>query len=58
MGEKPAALLTASGAARALPLVEPEIPFTVGMVVLPREPHTPLVDAFLRHVGGLARTSV
>jgi DNA-binding transcriptional LysR family regulator len=50
MGEKPAALLSASGAVRALPLVEPEIPFTVGVVVPPREPHTPLVDAFLRHV--------
>jgi DNA-binding transcriptional LysR family regulator len=59
MGEKPAAMLTASGTARALPLVEPEIPFTVGIVALPREPHTPLVDAFLRHAqagsGGLNR---
>jgi DNA-binding transcriptional LysR family regulator len=48
MGEKPAALLTANGIARALPLIEPEIPFTVGVVVPPREPHTGLVEAFLR----------
>jgi DNA-binding transcriptional LysR family regulator len=48
MGEKPAEMLATGGAARAIPIIEPEIPFTVGVVVQPREPHTPIVDAFLR----------
>ncbi|NJR14040.1 MAG: LysR family transcriptional regulator [Phyllobacteriaceae bacterium] len=55
MGEKPAEMFSQSGLMRAIPLVEPEIPFTVGLVVLPREPHTALIDAFLRQARAYAR---
>ena len=55
MGEKPAEMFSQSGLVRAIPLIEPEIPFTVGLVVLPREPHTALIDAFLRQAKVYAR---
>jgi DNA-binding transcriptional LysR family regulator len=55
MGEKPAEMFSQSGLVRAIPLVEPEIPFTVGLVVLPREPHTALIDAFLKQAKAYAR---
>jgi DNA-binding transcriptional LysR family regulator len=35
---------------RALPLVEPERSFTVGMVVRQQKPQPPLVDAFIKCV--------
>lgn len=55
MGEKPAEMFAQSGRVRALPLAEPHIPFTVGLVVLPREPHTALIGAFLRQARNYAR---
>ena len=48
MGEKPAAMFGAGGMVRTLALTEPQIPFTVGVVALPREPRTALIEAFLR----------
>ena len=58
MGEKPAEMFSQSGLVRAIPLIEPEIPFTVGLVVLPREPHTALIDAFLRQAKAYARKTI
>jgi DNA-binding transcriptional LysR family regulator len=58
MGEKPAELFKPTGLVRVLPLAEPELPYTVGLVVLPREPHTALIDAFLRQARAYARRDV
>jgi DNA-binding transcriptional LysR family regulator len=57
MGEKPAAMFAQAGLVRALPLTEPEIPFIVGTVALPREPHTALTDAFLRQARAYGRAN-
>lgn len=39
---------------RAIPIVQPDASHTVGVVVQPREPHTPLVKAFLDEATALA----
>ena len=39
---------------RAIPIVEPDASLTVGLVVHPREPHTPLVRALLDEATSLA----
>ena len=39
---------------RAIPIVEPDARHTVGLVVQPREPHTPLVSALLDEAMALA----
>ncbi len=40
---------------RAIPIVEPDASHMVGLVVQPREPHTPLVSALLEEATALAR---
>lgn len=40
---------------RAIPIVAPDASHTVGLVAMPREPHTPLVAALLEEAGRLAR---
>ncbi|MCR5856999.1 LysR family transcriptional regulator [Mesorhizobium sp. J428] len=43
---------------RAIPIVEPDASHTVGLVVQPREPHTPLVKALLDEATTLASQSL
>lgn len=40
---------------RAIPIVDPDASHTVGLVVTPREPHTPLVEALVEEAMGLIR---
>jgi hypothetical protein len=39
---------------RAIPIVEPDASHTVGLVAAQRDPHTPLVSAFLEEAMALA----
>jgi len=54
--EKLADMFLQTGNIKAIPLVEPEGLQLVGAVAAEREPHTPLVEALLRHARAYWRT--
>ncbi len=53
--EKLADFLAETGTIRAIPLTGPEGAQPVGVIAARREPHTPLVDALLRHARVVSR---
>ena len=56
MPEKLAETLGLTETVRAIPIVEPEVVHTIGLVVPPREPMTPLTAALVAEAQQLAKS--